>query len=220
MVQRTRDLAHVFNEHVWGGTLGERSRHAPVRGATVSSSRAEAMAIGIACLLPEPLHIASDSQVAITNVGKAVTRALARPPCHLENTIVSTAWHNDFWAVRADGDIYAIIEDIIHARGSPIVLAKVKAHLDRSAIIEGRISSADWHGNDLADQIATGAARGVSEPYRELLACLSARKKRAHVLVRAVPQCTLCILRADSSARGMLGQALREFPRSFLSMSL
>ena len=196
-------LYSEFIECVMLDPLDSRTKRAPIKGVPISSTRAEITAIAVSSLIPQPLHIGTDSLVAVNNFAKCKARVLAHLARGTESAcIFNGRWANPFWVNKSDGDIYSILEHALTQRGcASMRLRKVPAHQDFSAIAEGKISEADWFGNHLADAAASQAATEV--PCTGALAARTL--KRASMLasvVRAVQDMLVQVLQADSSARG------------------
>ena len=73
------------------------------------------------------------------------------------------------WGMRPDGDVWAILEGIVDARGrGATTCSKVKGHATDEDVRLGRVSIVDKTGNDIADRMvhrgyATYGVEGV--PY-------------------------------------------------------
>eukprot|EP00969_Alexandrium_andersonii_P153986 6808060-Alexandrium_andersonii.AAC.1 len=110
-------------------------------------------------------------------------------------------WANSHWAMRNDGDNYALSELALRARGPcSLALKWAPAHKTREHGAQGAISDRDLMGNDLADSTATCALLSKSRTFIHLFRVVYARRRQLETLMRCTHRMFIDILREDCVA--------------------
>ena len=203
-VERTT-AGSLFEDCVFGGHLGERSRRAPLRGPCISTDRADCLALLLAALVPGPLSITVSSDAVYMAAQQALHRvATTNTPATSAHVVpVSFAWYNPFWSLKSDGDLYAVFEAVVRAKGPrAFAVARLPRASSERDSREGRIATADWHGLDLARKAAAQAAREVASPCQAVAPVLHERRRTLVRLVHAIQSSMVGILKHDSHLRG------------------
>ena len=154
------ELRAPFECHVEGGSPSHQrgARWCPLRGAHISSTRAEAMALLATMFLPRPICAASDSQVAVDRLKMILGDTNQCPPITGSSAIVSVAgpWGKSSKPNGKDADIWILMARALRARGPHTFdVLKVKAHCSRQQMEEGQISHRSWLFNQAADSNAS-----------------------------------------------------------------
>ena len=103
------------------------------------STRAE-IAVGLLCLsAPGPAHFASDSLNFVRTLKEILNSKPRKKP----------------WGITPNGDLYALVEKVIHERGANSVdAAWVKGHAAHVHVEKGITTAYDKHWNHVSDEAA------------------------------------------------------------------
>ena len=100
----------------------------------------EAWAIIGAHLIPRTLHVGVGNSCALSHLANILRGATG-------------TWKKP-WGMRPDGDVWAILECIVDARGQGATkCSKDKGHATDEDVRLGRVSVVDKAGNDIADRM-------------------------------------------------------------------
>lgn len=175
----------LYNEFDHNG----HDAHTVVVGTTVSSARAELVALISAIARPTAQHIALDN----LSVFKRATKLLEIARNHL-NTLQAKGLTRDQaiqqakrarplhkpWELVPDGDLWHIWwEHILMKNPAAVRLKKVKAHLGKADISEGRITLHEYTGNKAADHNAR-KGHNIRHNDGELFADYAGRRYEAY----------------------------------------
>ena len=159
-----------------------------IPGVFGSSTRAELASVIAALAKPGPLHIALD------NLG-VVFGVIAL----LEGILTSTRP----WALRPDGDLWAIAEKAIALSGaSSISVAWTKGHATWIHLLNGTSTYRDAIGNGFADAAADHGHKVVGRhDEQRVLDCIAAKQNAYATMMIRFQRYAIAILRADKDER-------------------
>ena len=163
---------------LWGSVTGHRA----------SSTRTELAAGIITLSAPTPVHQATDS-MAYT---KKLKRLLAGEDLTTRRP----------WGIQTDGDLWAIMESIIHKKGAHSINVKwVKGHAKQADMNEGRSCPLDKEGNDNADNLASRGILEFIDGLSQLAAYYAAKQRRYKKLVSRIHAMFLRVLNKEHEYR-------------------
>ncbi|WP_353239581.1 hypothetical protein, partial [Limnohabitans sp.] len=157
-------------------------------GQALSSTRAEGWAIIGAHTIPRALHIGIDNATALRHFNSILSgdsREWSRP-----------------WGMRPDGDMWAILERIVVARGRAASRGtKVKGHATATDVLQGVVSAEVQQGNDTADRMVQRGQATFGERRRALCRLHDERTQAYGKLVGAIQAMMLAIIASTRKRR-------------------
>jgi hypothetical protein len=159
-----------------------------IPGVYSSSTRAELASVIAALAKPGPLHIALDNWSAVAGMLDILegTERSKRP-----------------WALRLDGDLWAVAEQAIAARGAnSVTIAWTKGHANWLNLLNGTSTYRDAIGNGFADAAADHGHR-VTDRLAEqrILDNIAATQKSYAKFTGRLPRYALAIIAGDKIER-------------------
>ena len=156
----------------------------------------------VAATIPRALHVASDSQGVVSKVQRLLEEQPPGPALPV-TVSVSEPWGMDSRPNANDADLWHLAKGILRARGPGTTrITKVKAHLPKSSIEAGDISSHDWHGNQCADVYAGRASSFLSPDVEQAIQRLQAKRVRAKQTMHTIHQFMLSVLQGSEAPAG------------------
>ena len=117
-----------------------------VPGPLQTVQRAELWCVILALQANDGVHLGVDNLGVVRHVGRILDGRVSSRPCEL----------------LPDGDLFLLIERMLHFRGLNIVcISKVKGHADEAMVRAGAVRDLDRLGNKGADEAADFGRRGV-----------------------------------------------------------
>ena len=148
-----REQEDLISQSAWTDRInGELQFWGQLDGHALSSTRVEGWAIIGAHLIPKPMHLGIDNAAALR---------------HLNDILQGTTgtWRRP-WGMQHDGDMWAILENIVTARGKHATKGtKVKGHATDEEVRRGLATLRDKQGNGTADRMVhKGYDSGWQDP--------------------------------------------------------
>ena len=185
----------------WGALWGKGKAH-PLAGMDATGARGELLAFLISMLLPGPVQVAISSLALVGQI-KALLAML--PIIGIGIDRVGGQWFSPKYCFSTDGDLWALAQDIILARGTATISCRfVPAGLSRQEAGRQELAEGDWYGSDIAMRAAADGLGPVQASQNRFMKVLMERRLKALRVVHAVQDMQVDILREDSKIRGHL----------------
>eukprot|EP00969_Alexandrium_andersonii_P369740 15475805-Alexandrium_andersonii.AAC.1 len=148
-----------------------------IRGPSVSSSRAEALAALTALCIPAPIRLVTDSQSVALGLARVLSACSRRIACEVLQTGSGPRMLlHPLYNFAVDGDVWQMAHIVSQdRRPGSLEVHKIKSHQSESVVDRGEEARADWEGNRSADEVA---ARASTSGFERLLLCLGAYRVR------------------------------------------
>ena len=179
----------LLNQTAWTDSAnGELRFWGQLDGQALSSTRVEGWAIIGAHLIPKPIHLGIDNAAALR---------------HLNDILQGTTgtWRRP-WGMQPDGDMWAILDDIVSARGKHATRGtKVKGHATDEDVRKGLATHSDKQGNDSADKMVHRGYDSYGLRRRALCVLHDERWNHYATMVGKIQRMMICIIAATRKRR-------------------
>ena len=148
----------------------------------------EGWAIIGAHLLPKPIHLGVDNSAALRHLNDILqgTTGTSRRP----------------WGMQPDGDMWAILDEIINVRGKHATKGtKIKGHATDEDVRKGLTTPSDKQGNDSADKMVHRGYDSYGLRRRALCALHDERWDHYATLVGKIQKMMIAIIAATRKRR-------------------